>query len=90
MLIVVALLGEQFTEELQAQSASIEQSPEALKELSISVEALVQKVSPSVVQVLVTSVGLPTRVDRCETSMALQKQSSVGSGVIICEKTKLS
>jgi len=83
VLIVVSLLGEQLTGELQAQSVPIKPTPEVLNQLSSSVEALVQKVSPSVVQVLVTGVGLPTRVDRCDTSMALQKQSSVGSGVII-------
>ena len=41
----------------QAQSAQRNQSPDALHQLSSSVEELVKRVSPSVVQVLVTGFG---------------------------------
>ena len=44
----------------QAQSAQRNQSPDALHQLSSSVEELVKRVSPSVVQVLATGFG-PTR-----------------------------
>jgi len=83
VLILVTLLGDQLAGELQAQSAPIKQTQEVLNQLSSSVQTLVQKVSPSVVQVLVTGVGLPTRVDRCETSIVFEKQNGIGSGAII-------
>ena len=41
----------------QAQSAQRNQSPDALHQLSSSVEELVKRVSPSVVQVRVTGLG---------------------------------
>src|SRR6185312_176871 len=53
-----------------------------LHQLNNSVRALVKRVTPSVVQVLVTGYG-PVEGGRGDTNLVLGKQQSMGSGVII-------
>src|SRR5207249_12288263 len=56
---------------------------DALRELSQSIEALVQRVSPSVVHVMVTGYG-PVEDDRHgDTDLVIGRQRSIGSGVIV-------
>ena len=69
--------------ELQAQSALKTQPPDALNQFNNSVEALVRKVSPSVVQVLVTGFKPLDEESHRESSVVFGKQSGVGSGAII-------
>jgi serine protease Do len=83
VLVVGSILCGQLTGDLRAQSAPPMQTPEALNQLSSSVEALVKKVSPSVVQVLVTGVRPLGGQGRGETSIVLGKHSGIGSGAII-------
>jgi serine protease Do len=74
-----------------ALSASIEQvnareSPtriDPLLQLNGSVEALVQRVSQSVVQVVVTSYGPVDQSDRTAADLVIGRQRSTGSGVIV-------
>jgi len=67
----------------QAQSGRANQSSDALHQLSNSVEELVKRVSPSVVQVLVTGLGLTEEAAGSETALVVGRLRSVGSGVII-------
>jgi len=56
---------------------------DALQELDGSVQALVNHVSDSVVQVLVTSYGPVDQSGRDDTDLVIGRQRSIGSGVII-------
>jgi len=67
----------------QAQSAQTSQSPDALRQLSSSVEELVKRVSPSVVQVLVTGFGPTEEGASGEADLVMGRLRSVGSGVIV-------
>ncbi|HXQ36558.1 MAG TPA: hypothetical protein VN843_21275, partial [Anaerolineales bacterium] len=53
-----------------------------LHEFNNSVRSLVRRVSPSVVQVMVTSYG-PVEQSRSSRGLVLGRQQSIGSGVII-------
>jgi len=57
--------------------------PTALKDFSASVEALTGRVSPSVVQVLVTGYGAVDDRSRGEAGLVIGRQRSIGSGAII-------
>jgi serine protease Do len=81
--VLISLLCGLQAGEIQAQSASKVQTPEALTQLNNSVEALVKKVSPSVVQVLVTGFKPLDEGSRGEASMVLGRQRGMGSGTII-------
>ena len=56
---------------------------DTLQQLSGAVAALVQRVSPSVVQVLVTSYGPVNENNRNDTDLVIGRQHSMGSGVVI-------
>ncbi len=70
-------------EECPAQSEVNGQSPDALHQLSASVEELVSRVSPSVVQVLATGYGATEGADSGETALVIGRLRSIGSGVIV-------
>lgn len=57
--------------------------PDALHQLNDSIEALVERVSPSVVQILVTGYGSTEDVDRGQTSVVIGRRRAIGSGVIV-------
>ena len=67
----------------QAQSDQTNQSPDALHQLSSSVEELVKRVSPSVVQVLATGFGATQESEGSETALVIGRLRSIGSGVIV-------
>src|ERR1700730_3138117 len=67
---------------VSAQSATNKGDPDPLHQLNNSVRALVKRVTPSVVQILVTGYG-PVGGSRGNTNLVLGKQQSIGSGVII-------
>ncbi len=69
--------------ELRAHSAQKAQAPEALIQFNASVEALVRKVSPSVVQVLVTGFKPLDDESHRAGSLVFGKQRGIGSGAII-------
>jgi serine protease Do len=58
-------------------------SPRSLQLLSRSIESLVTRVSPSVVQVLVTSYGPVEDAGRDDADVVIGQQRSMGSGVIV-------
>ena len=57
--------------------------PDLLHQLSASSEALVRRVSPSVVQVVVTGYASLDAKGRSHTGVVIGRQRSIGSGVII-------
>src|SRR5580698_8110013 len=59
-----------------------EDAPQVLRDLNSALEGLVAKVSPAVVQVLVTGYGAIEESSRSETSLIV-RQHAVGSGVIV-------
>lgn len=67
---------------ISAQTAVVKRDPDPLHQLNTSVRALVRTVTPSVVQVLVTGFG-PAEASHGNTSMVLERQQSIGSGVIV-------
>ena len=60
-----------------------ERSGDALHKLNESVDALIKKVSPSVVQLLVTSFGPLEDADHGNASVVVGRQRAIGSGFII-------
>jgi serine protease Do len=63
--------------------AKDEPRTDELRKLNESVDALVKKVSPSVVQILVTGYGPLEQGDRGNTSSVIGRQRAIGSGFVI-------
>jgi len=59
-----------------------EEAPQVLQQLNSALESLVTKVSPAVVQVLVTGYGAVEQSNRSEAAL-VARQHAVGSGVIV-------
>jgi serine protease Do len=57
--------------------------PDALHQLNDSIEALVQRVSPTVVQILVTGYGAAEAGNGKQANEVIGRQQAVGSGVIV-------
>ena len=69
---------------LAAQTAPQGARPgDALHQLNDAVEALVQRVSPSVVQIMVTGYGSTQESEQGQTSVLVGRQRAIGSGVIV-------
>ena len=66
-----------------AQSEERSESPDALRRFSRSVEDLVQRVSPSVVQVQATGFGPTEGAENGEAAVVISRFRSLGSGVIV-------
>jgi serine protease Do len=56
---------------------------DALHQLNDSIEALVQRVSPSVVQILVTGFGATEDTEHGQASVVIGRRRAIGSGVIV-------
>ena len=82
-LLILLFLSLSFSVVAQKPSASPPSTQDPLADYNDSVEALVKKVWPSVVQVLVTSYGPREETDRGNTSVVLGRQSTVASGFAI-------
>ena len=67
---------------LQAQAPPEREAPDILRQLSDSFEGLARRVSPSVVQILVTGFG-PVEADGITATALIAKQHITGSGVIV-------
>jgi serine protease Do len=66
-----------------ASAQSAENSGDTLHKLNESVDALIKKVSPSVVQILVTGYGPLEEGDRSSTAVIIGRQRAIGSGFVI-------
>jgi hypothetical protein len=62
------------------------EAPQVLRELNAALEGLVAKVSPAVVQVLVTGYGPLEDKDQSNTALVV-RQHAIGSGVVILTVT---
>jgi serine protease Do len=78
--IVAGLL---FALRAQAQTPQPAHAPDALHQLNDSVEALVQRVSPTVVQILVSGYSSTEDTGQGQMSVVVGKQRTIGSGVIV-------
>src|SRR5215472_8086894 len=79
--VLVCLAGFLLVPQVSAQTNKRE-NLDPLHQLNDSVRALVKRVAPTVVQVIVTGYG-PVASSRANTSVVIGKQQSVGSGVVI-------
>jgi serine protease Do len=68
---------------LTAQTPQAARTSDALHQLDASIEALVQQVSPTVVQIIVTGYGSTEESDRGQASVVIGRQRAIGSGVIV-------
>jgi len=68
---------------LVAQATSTATSPDLLRQLSLTSEALVRRVAPSVVQILAVGYGPLEDGSQSETGLVIGRQSAIGSGVIV-------
>src|SRR5208282_6072424 len=68
---------------LTGRAQAQEHPMEELRKLNESVDALVRKVSPSVVQILVSGYGPLEESDRSNTGVVIGRQRAIGSGFII-------
>lgn len=68
---------------MSGQTARSARPLDALHQLDNSIEELVQRVSPSVVQIQVTGFGAAEDNDRGQTSAIITRRRVVGSGVIV-------
>jgi serine protease Do len=66
-----------------AQTSQSAHTADALHQLNDSVEALVRRVSPSVVQIVVSGYGSTENESQGQTSVVVGKQRVIGSGVIV-------
>jgi serine protease Do len=81
--IIVFLLAAFFIIAAPPARASEDVSPEPLRKFSESIEALVKRVAPSVVQVLVTGYGPIHEDSDGDAGMVIGRQRATGSGVIV-------
>jgi len=64
-------------------AAAQERSTDELHKLNESVDALIRKVSPSVVQILVTGYGTSESTEHGNTGVTIGRQRAIGSGFVI-------
>ena len=81
LLLGIAFLA--FPRTAAAQSREAAPSSDALHRLNDSIEALVQRVSPAVVQIIVTGYGSTQQNESGQTSVVIGRQRAIGSGVIV-------
>jgi serine protease Do len=83
LLSVLAILSTRTVAAQTPQSQQGARPSDALHQLNDAVEALVQRVSPSVVQIMVTGYGSTQENERGQTSVLVGRQRAIGSGVIV-------
>src|ERR1700686_3796842 len=66
-----------------AQTREAARSANVLHQLNEAVEDLVQRVSPTVVQILVTGYGAAEDTQRGQTDLLVGRRKAIGSGVIV-------
>ena len=72
-----------FTSSALGQGKQAARPADALHQLNESVESLVQRISPSIVQIQVSGYGSSEDVAAGQTSVIVGKQRAIGSGVIV-------
>ena len=83
MLAPLIVAGLFFATRAEGQPPQSAHAPDALHQLNDSVEALVQRVSPSVVQIVVSGYSSTEDTDQGQMSVVIGKERTIGSGVIV-------
>ena len=83
ILTLVTAAGLLFAPRAEGQTPQPAHVPDALHLLNDSVEALVQRVSPTVVQILVSGYSSTEDTGQGQMSVVVGKQRTIGSGVIV-------
>lgn len=83
LLALLGIAGAIGVSEARGQTPPPGRASDALHQLNDSVEALVQRVSPSVVQILVSGYGSTEDSDQGQMSVVIGRQRTIGSGVIV-------
>src|ERR1700688_4072910 len=78
---ILTLAGAFFPQGAEGQTTRPARVPDAFHQLNDSVEALVQRVSPSVVQILVSGYSSTEDTGQGQMSVVIGKQRTIGSGV---------
>jgi serine protease Do len=66
-----------------AQTREAARNSDVLHQLNDSIDSLVQRVSPAVVQILVTGYGAAEETERGQTELLVGRRRAIGSGVIV-------
>ena len=80
---LVAIATAAFVATLPIEVTAQDRSENTLRKLNESVDALIKKVSPSVVQILVTGYGPVESTEHSTTALTLGRQRAIGSGFVI-------
>jgi len=72
-----------FVAALPCAATAQDRNDNTLRKLNESIDALIKKVSPSVVQILVTGFGPIESTERGSTALTLGRQHAIGSGFVI-------
>jgi serine protease Do len=80
---LVAVATAAFVVTLPSDVTAQDRGDNTLRKLNESVEALIKKVSPSVVQIMVTGYGPVESTERGNTALTLGRQRAIGSGFVI-------
>ena len=80
---LVAVATAAFVAILPSEVTAQDRGDNTLRKLNESVEALIKKVSPSVVQIMVTGYGPIESTERGNTALTLGRQRAIGSGFVI-------
>ncbi|HUL35252.1 MAG TPA: trypsin-like peptidase domain-containing protein [Candidatus Eisenbacteria bacterium] len=84
LLVAALLVGGALRANAQAPAAPTEKTPEILYQMNDSFQSLVKRVSPAVVEVLVTGFGSPDEEDdEGSAPSSIGRERSLGSGVIV-------
>jgi serine protease Do len=82
-LLLFSLFGLSSLQSATAQTREGSRSADLLHQLNESIEDLVQRVSPTVVQILVTGYGAAEETERGQTELLVGRRRAIGSGVIV-------
>jgi serine protease Do len=82
-LLLLSLVGLLPLNSAMAQTREPSRSATVLRELNEAVEDLVQRVSPTVVQILVTGYGAAEETERGQADVLVGRRRAIGSGVIV-------
>jgi S1-C subfamily serine protease len=80
---LVAVATAAFVAALPKAAAAQDRRDNTLHRLNESVDALIKKISPSVVQILVSGYGPIESSERGNTALTLGRQRAIGSGFVI-------
>jgi len=80
---LVVVVATAFVAALPSASPAQDRGDNTLHKLNESIDTLIKKVSPSVVQILVTGYGPVETTDHSTTALTLGRQRAIGSGFVI-------